>query len=157
MSYSQSDLPHAAALRRGRVSEAGRIHLVTIACFERRRYFTDFGNARCVGAGMRARAVTACAETLTFVIMPDHVHWLLQLKDGADLGKVVRQLKAGVSVKAGKKVWQRGFHDHALRRDEDVVKLARYVIGNPVRAGLVEHVGDYPHWDAIWLSDGNAL
>jgi hypothetical protein len=29
--------------------------------------------------------------------------------------------------------------------------LARYVVANPVRAGLVQRVGQYPHWDAIWL------
>ena len=22
---------------------------------------------------------------------------------------------------------------------------------NPLRAGLVTRIGDYPHWDAIWL------
>jgi len=29
--------------------------------------------------------------------------------------------------------------------------MARYIVMNPKRAGLVERVGDYPHWDAIWL------
>jgi hypothetical protein len=29
--------------------------------------------------------------------------------------------------------------------------LARYIVANPLRAGLVEHLGDYPHWDAVWL------
>jgi REP element-mobilizing transposase RayT len=48
-------------------------------------------------------------------------------------------------------LWQRGFHDHALRRDEDQQQVARYIIANPLRAGLVEKIGDYPLWDAIWL------
>ncbi len=48
-------------------------------------------------------------------------------------------------------LWQRGFHDRALRREEDLVKLARYVVANPLRAGLVEKLGDYPLWDAIWV------
>ncbi|MBB5859537.1 hypothetical protein GGR69_001194 [Xanthomonas arboricola] len=29
--------------------------------------------------------------------------------------------------------------------------MARYLIANPLRAGLVARVGDYPFWDAIWL------
>jgi hypothetical protein len=29
--------------------------------------------------------------------------------------------------------------------------IARYIIANPLRAGLAESIGDYPHWDAIWL------
>ena len=48
-------------------------------------------------------------------------------------------------------VWQRGFHDHGIRTGEDLAATARYIVANPLRAGLVERVGDYPHWDAIWL------
>jgi hypothetical protein len=51
----------------------------------------------------------------------------------------------------GQPVWQRGYHDHAVRREEDIKSLARYVIANPVRAGLTHSVGSYPHWDAAWL------
>ncbi|MFV3290267.1 transposase, partial [Pseudomonas sp. NY11955] len=29
--------------------------------------------------------------------------------------------------------------------------VARYIVANPIRAGLVSRVGDYPHWDAVWL------
>jgi REP element-mobilizing transposase RayT len=47
--------------------------------------------------------------------------------------------------------WQRGFYDYAIRQDEDLKKLARYIVANPLRAGLVESIGDYPHWDAKWL------
>lgn len=38
-----------------------------------------------------------------------------------------------------------------MRREDDLRAAARYIIMNPVRAGLVEKVGDYPLWDAIWL------
>ena len=45
----------------------------------------------------------------------------------------------------------RGLHDHAVRSDEDFRALARYVVANPLRAGLVSQIGDYPLWDAAWL------
>jgi REP element-mobilizing transposase RayT len=48
-------------------------------------------------------------------------------------------------------IWDVGFHDRALRRDEDVKVVARYIIANPIRAGLVKQVGDYPLWNVIWL------
>ena len=48
-------------------------------------------------------------------------------------------------------IWQRAFFDHGLRDDEDTAKVARYIVANPLRAGLVTKLGDYPHWDAIWL------
>jgi hypothetical protein len=48
-------------------------------------------------------------------------------------------------------MWQKGFHDRAIRREEDLRAVARYIIANPLRAGLVRRVHDYPLWDAIWL------
>jgi hypothetical protein len=48
-------------------------------------------------------------------------------------------------------LWQPGFHDHAVRAEEDLRALARYVIQNPVRAGLATSVRQYPHWDAVWV------
>ncbi len=48
-------------------------------------------------------------------------------------------------------MWQKGFHDHAIREEEDLRAVARYVVANPVRAGLVQSVRDYPHWDARWV------
>ncbi len=88
--------------------------------------------------------------------MPDHVHWLIELQD-VTLGTLMCRFKSRSSHalrKAGARavpVWQAGYHDHALRREEDVSSAARYIIVNPVRAGLVSKVGDYPHWDAIWV------
>jgi hypothetical protein len=48
-------------------------------------------------------------------------------------------------------VWQKGFYDRALRSDEDVAAVARYIVANPLRAGLVDSVREYPFWDAIWV------
>jgi len=64
---------------------------------------------------------------------------------------VVRSVKSVSAHRLGGALWQRGFHDHALRRDEDIEDIARYIVANPLRAGLVRHIGDYPHWDAIWI------
>jgi putative transposase len=38
-----------------------------------------------------------------------------------------------------------------VRRDEDLVRLARYIVANPLRTRIVAHIGDYPLWDSIWL------
>ena len=146
-----ADGPHSRNLRRGRFSQAGQIYLLTMVGVGRSPVFEDFFAARCVVRAMHESSVVSVAETLAFVVMPDHVHWLVQLKDGARLGEVVRRFKARVRVVLSAPVWQRGFHDHALRKEEDVAGTARYVVANPVRAGLVRRVGDYPHWDAVWL------
>ena len=81
-----------------------------------------------------------------YCFMPDHVHLLVS---GADPRKFAQQYK-GKSTRtywetggAGK-LWQRGFYDHILRKEEDVKQLARYILGNPVRKGLVEDYRNYP-------------
>jgi hypothetical protein len=56
-----------------------------------------------------------------------------------------------VSCRVGSRLWQDGFHDHGIRREEDLRKVARYIVGNPLRAGLVDNILNYPYWDAVWL------
>ena len=143
--------PHGKNLRKGRVSLSNQIYLVTAVTASRALHFTPFANARLAVRCFHDKDVEHQAQTLAFVVMPDHIHWLLQLREDGDLSGVVRLYKAKVTMRLGKNLWQRGFHDHALRSDEDMRDVAQYIIANPVRAGLVRSVGDYPHWDAIWL------
>ena len=88
--------------------------------------------------------------------MPDHWHGLLQLGD-EPLGRVMNRFKGGTSraLHASGELegapWDRSFHDHALRSGEDVRKVARYIVANPIRAGLADHVLGYPYWNAVWL------
>lgn len=90
--------------------------------------------------------------------MPDHLHALVELGGDESLSMLVRRLKAvtagAVNRHASRtgKVWASGFHDRALRREETALAVARYVIGNPLRAKLATAIGDYPYWDAIWLT-----
>jgi putative transposase len=37
-----------------------------------------------------------------------------------------------------------GYHDHVIRDGEPTVRTARYVLRNPVRAGLARRTGEYP-------------
>jgi REP element-mobilizing transposase RayT len=122
---------------------------VTIVSREREPLFRDFPQASCAARHFFAPAVQRHCLTLSFVVMPDHVHWLLELK--GNLSEAVRLYKAKVSLSLGEKAWQDGYHDHAIRSDEDIKQVARYIVANPLRAGLVSDVGDYPYWDAIWL------
>ena len=139
-------------LRTGRASLTGQIYLVTTVTRNRHPYFASLAAARAVVGALRSAETHGHAQTLCFVVMPDHLHWLMALGDGQDLGTVVRGIKGMTSRRLGiEGIWQRGFHDRALRREEDVVTVGRYVVANPLRAGLVRSVREYSHWDAIWL------
>jgi REP element-mobilizing transposase RayT len=88
--------------------------------------------------------------------MPDHFHWLMQLKEN-DLGYVVGSIKSRCTQAVNRTteregpLWQTGYHDRAIRDGEELLPFARYIVANPLRAGLVEKIGDYPLWDANWL------
>jgi len=138
-------------LRRGRHSELGRIYLITAVTRERTPWFEDLSNARCLIRTLIEAQERGSGDTLAYVVMPDHLHWLFALGDRLPLSNVVGAVKSLSAHRIGHRIWQTGFHDHALRREEDVVGIARYVVANPLRAGLVQSLRDYPHWDAVWL------
>ena len=137
-------------LRTGRYSQSGQVYLVTTVTRERQAFFADFASARLLVGVLRAESALGSCVTLAFVVMPDHLHWLLQLEQGS-LSALVGRVKSISAKRLGRPIWQAGFYDRALRREEDLQAAARYVVANPLRAGLVKRVGLYPHWDAIWL------
>jgi putative transposase len=151
LAMDNTEKPHGKNLRKGRVSLPNRAYLVTIVTTSRKPVFTTFTAARVAVRCLHDSDVVRHAQTLAFVVMPDHVHWLLQLEQNGSLSEAVRVYKAKVSLNLQLPVWQRGFHDRALRDDEDMRDIARYIIANPLRLGLAKSVGEYPHWDAIWL------
>ena len=150
-------LPGHRALRKGRVSLAHHIYLVTAVTSAREPVFADPRAAdiacRCFHAGNRLTAT----RLLAWVLMPDHAHWLLQLGEGETLPDTVARLKSVSShevnrlLKRQGRLWAHAYHDRALRHDDDMLAVARYIVANPIRAGLVRRVGDYPWWNAIWL------
>ncbi|UVM48876.1 MULTISPECIES: REP-associated tyrosine transposase [unclassified Pseudomonas] len=150
------DLPASHRLRTGRYAEPNRIYLLTTNTLDREPVFADFALGRLVVHQFRQAQNTGLVNSLAWVVMPDHFHWLVELKK-CSLSNLMRQTKSlivrevNLSSNRNGPLWQQGYHDRALRREEDLVKMARYVVANPLRAGLVERLGDYPLWDAIWV------
>ncbi|MCW8274647.1 transposase [Pseudomonas sp. PCH199] len=151
-----SNTPQAHRLRIGRRSEPGRVYLLTAVTYERQPIFQDWRIGRMVVNEFRRAQEAGNATSIAWVIMPDHFHWLVELHNG-DLPKLMQATKArsarAINLKRGQpeRLWQKGYFDRALRWEEDLKVAARYIIANPIRAGLVDHIGEYPLWDAIWI------
>ena len=149
--------PGARRPRLGRHSQPNRIYHVTTTTKDHRPWFEDLILGRHVVAAMRHEDRECHTRTLAFVVMPDHVHWLLTLLDQRSLSTTIKRFKALSARninKIGRRtgpVWQSGYYDHAIRREEDLQAVARYIIANPLRAGLVDEIGAYALWDAIWV------
>jgi REP element-mobilizing transposase RayT len=149
--------PGHAALRRGRVSLAGQVYHVTAGTPGRIRRFGDFPVACAVARSFHGLRLPGDARMLAWVLMPDHAHWLIELGN-RPLAVVVNRIKSASAravneiTRCDGAVWVHAYHDRALRRDDDILIVARYIIANPIRAGLVRRAGDYPFWNAIWLA-----
>src|ERR1700733_11588045 len=84
-----------------------------------------------------------------FVVMPDHVHLLMRLRDHKrTLGTVVGTLKSSMLYRSRRVgvyfEWQNNFHDHIVRENERLEDCVGYIMRNPERAGLVNKGEAYP-------------
>jgi len=140
-------------LRKGRYSQPGMMYHITTVTHRRFPHFQSLFAGRKVVHALMQLQQEGWATTWCYVLMPDHLHWLMRLDKGS-LAKVMQLLKGRSAHAIGYPVWQKNYYDHVVRKEEDLRKLARYIVSNPLRAHLVEQIGDYPLWDAIWLYDG---
>lgn len=145
-------------MRPGRVSETHQVYLITFITADRMRLFADAELAQAaIGALLDARSWQRSA-LLAWVLMPDHWHGLIKLGERDSLPALVRQLKccssrrvrAAMSGLVVPAVWERAYHDRALRREESLIHVARYLAMNPVRAELAQQVKDYRYWGMTW-------
>ncbi|MCX7081275.1 MAG: transposase [Pseudomonas sp.] len=151
-----STSPHAHRLRIGRYSESGQIYLLTAVVRNREPVFDNLKNGRLVVDAFKKAQQEQFANSLAWVVMPDHFHWLIELQN-TNLSTLMARTKSRTTVALNRSLqregslWQHGYHDRAIRKEEDLQSVARYIVANPLRAGLVKRVADYPLWDAVWL------
>ncbi|EPM52510.1 REP-associated tyrosine transposase [Pseudomonas syringae] len=151
-----NDRAQSHRLRIGRISGTGQIYLVTAKTFERNPVFSDWRMGRLLVDELRQVQKRQLADSLAWVVMPDHIHWLLQLNSHS-LSRIVQRVKSKSAIAINRAkgcsgpFWQSGFHDINVRTEDSLVNFARYIVANSVRAGLVKSVRDYPLWDAVWL------
>jgi putative transposase len=97
---------------------------------------------------VRAAAVAGFA-IIAYCFMPDHLHLLIEAQaedsDGREFINRAKQFSGYYfKQKTATPLWQRYGFEHVLRSDEATLGVARYILENPVRAGLVARVEDYP-------------
>lgn len=124
-------------------------YFLTFCTFRRRRLFVDSGNVALARSEiLRAAEHTRFAVT-AYCFMPDHLHLLVQSQseaaDGRQFIAHAKQYSGFVFARAiGERLWQRYCHERVLRGEDDTLSVARYILENPVRAGLAQSPGEYP-------------
>lgn len=115
---------------------------VVLETFGRRAAFVEARLARSVHSLVKSHELTLGA-----VLMPDHLHWIVARS--TELDDTVGRFKVASSRAAWKcgwqgRLWQLSYFDTLLRSREILLWTQRYIQANPVRAGLVRRIGDYP-------------
>jgi REP element-mobilizing transposase RayT len=125
------------------------VYSLTFCTFGRKRAFVDGAVVSRVVAVIVRTGTDRQFGVLAYTCMPDHLHLLVQAR-GEEISlpafaKLVRQRTAMEARRASiAPIWQEGYYERTLRRDEDVLTVARYIANNPVRAGLIADAADWP-------------
>jgi putative transposase len=83
-----------------------------------------------------------------YLFMPDHVHLILSgREENTDILKCLNSYKKQTGFWLYKNKpsikWQKDYYDHILRKEEDLETIIKYILNNPVRAGLVDNWKQY--------------
>ncbi|MGN7830243.1 REP-associated tyrosine transposase [Pseudoxanthomonas sp. 22568] len=147
--------PAACRLRHGRASVPSSYYLLTICCHRRQPWLRKSEAAKLVIDAARWLETRNRIELGAIMVMPDHVHMVVQLRTGT-LAGLMHGYK-GYTAHALNRVlsrqgrlWQAGYHDSALQTEEALHQAISYCLQNPMRARLVEDFRDYPHWWCRW-------
>lgn len=140
-------------LRKGRWSVPERHYFITTNLDKRRELFNSPAAADIVKQCVQWMEDQSRWTWISYVIMPDHFHLVLQLGRNWTLSQCMKSFKTFTSRRIGEalhmddSVWQEGFFDHCFRSDEKFFEVLFYVYWNPVKAGLAgPFQTDYPHW-----------
>ena len=123
-------------------------YFLTFCTAARRQVFVTQNHVDAVRTQILRAAAQERFEIVAYAFMPDHVHLLIEglseSSDGSRFIKLAKQL-AGYHYQRtfGDRLWQRYGYEHTLRGDEATIDVVRYIIENPVRAGLVDDVQKY--------------
>jgi REP element-mobilizing transposase RayT len=98
-------------------------------------------------------------DLLCYCIMPNHVHLLIkpllnQNNIPYSITKIMKTHKSFTAKESNKLInrkgrfWHYGFYDHYIRNERELYNVIRYILDNPVRAGLVKN---YEDWEFSWV------
>lgn len=93
---------------------------------------------------------------IEWVIMPNHVHLLVEFLAGSLLSEVLKSWKSFSAHEANRilgrsgQLWQEDYFDRFIRDATHFDNARRYIRENPVKAGLVEHPEEWPYGSALW-------
>jgi putative transposase len=125
-------------------------YFLTFCTFYRRPLFNAPERVDLARTQILRSATNERFELTAYCFMPDHLHLLATGSDPtSDCRRFITRAKqfSGYHYQQAfnERLWQRYGYEHVLRSDEKTFRIARYILENPIRAGLVGSVHEYPY------------
>ena len=123
-------------------------YLITILCKDRQKFLENKQIAESVIQELKNLNKQNKVKIFAYCLMPDHMHVIISPRNDLSVPKIIRDLKGNTTtvfhgLGFNGILWQKSYHDHILRKNENVNEAVKYVLNNPVRAGLVKDYEDY--------------
>jgi putative transposase len=103
----------------------------------------------CVWSQILRAADEQSFVVVAYCFMPDHLHLMVEGHSGtSDLKQFISRAKQysgfHYSKRFNERLWQRYGFERVLRPEETTATVVRYILENPLRAGLARSVQEYP-------------
>ena len=150
----------------GRISIVGQFYSITKCCHDNQSFLIPNNNDE-----MATKNFEIISNSISwlndndywkcydYVIMPNHIHLIFRLGERKKLGEVMHSFSSFTAHEISKNlgrtgaIWQDGYYDHALRDEDAYLRHVNYIAENPVRAGLVVEVTEWPFTKIdLWTS-----
>ncbi len=130
---------------------------LTYCTHDRRRTFVSERVVALARSQIHRAALETAFAVIAYCFIPDHLHLLIEgTTETADCRKFVTHSKRYAAhchhQQFGGRLWQRYSYDRVLRSTEATFAVARYILENPIRAGIVTCVEDYPFLGSLVYS-----
>ncbi|HEY1209216.1 MAG TPA: transposase [Terracidiphilus sp.] len=127
-----------------RNQQTGEFHFLTFSCFRRRAYLSSGTAMELFEDALERVRLRYLFAVAGYVVMPEHVHLLVNEPGRGLLSRTVQALKLSVSMRRRERpFWQAHYYDFNISTHEKFVEKLRYIHRNPVRRGLVEKPEDW--------------
>ena len=137
-----------------RLHHSGQAHFLTFSCYHRLPLMAELRMEEAFLSALEEmrRRFNMCV--FGYVVMPEHVHLLVNEPASGTIADVIFSLKRKVSDRArrekqsGDPFWMLRYFDHNVRNHAGFVTQLRYILRNPVKRGLCKSPEEWP-WSSF--------
>ena len=129
-----------------RFQQAETLHFITFSCFHRLPYLLTPDVKHAVEIHLEQIRARHSARIYAYVLMPEHVHLLMNEPPGILVAQFLKSFKQTTSrhLKGDReRFWQARYYDANISGDDERTDVIRYIHRNPVKRGLAEKPEDY--------------